>query len=98
MTTTRKALAKKAPAKKPAADDAATPRLKWHFQDGFAERSKTGQVAPFANGELSIKPGSDGKWRATYTRAGKETVLAEGVGAARAYAACVEFSRKGAAA
>jgi hypothetical protein len=96
----RKATTPKAPAKaaaKKAADNAATPKLKWQFPDGFAERSKTGQCAPFAGGMLEMKP-VDGKWRATYTKAGKTQTLAENCGAGKAYDSCTAFVRNGGAA
>ena len=93
--TPAKAPAKKAAAKKQAAK-AGTPKLRWQFPSGFAERAKTGQTASFDGGELAMKPGEKG-WTATFTKGGTETVLAEGVGAAKAYAACVSYA-KGAAA
>jgi hypothetical protein len=93
--TPAKAPAKKAPAKAPAKKQAAktgTPKLRWQFPSGFAERATTGQTASFDGGELAMKP-VDGKWKATFTKGGTETVLAEGVGAAKAYAACVEHAK-----
>ena len=84
-----KAPAKKAPAKKQAAKTD-TPKLRWQFPGGFAERATTGQTASFDGGELARKP-VDGKWKATFTKGGTETVLAEGVGAAKAYTACVGY-------
>ena len=89
--TPAKAPAKKAPAKKQAAKTD-TPKLRWQFPGGFAERATTGQTASFDGGELARKP-VDGKWKATFTKGGTETVLAEGVGAAKAYAACVEHAK-----
>ena len=86
-----KAAAKKAPAKTGAA------KLKWQFPEGFSELGRTGQTASLNGGELAMKPGEKGGWRATWTKNGKVTMLAEG-GAAKCYAACVQFSRKGAAA
>ena len=82
--TPAKAPAKKAPAKTGA------PKLRWQFPSGFAERATTGQTASFDGGELARKP-VDGKWKATFTKGGTETVLAEGVGAAKAYTACVGY-------
>ena len=67
-----------------------TPKLRWQFPSGFAERATTGQTASFDGGELAMKP-VDGKWKATFTKGGTETVLAEGVGAAKAYTACVGY-------
>ena len=93
--TPAKAPAKKAPAKAPAKKQAAktgTPKLRWQFPSGFAERATTGQTASFDGGELAMKP-VDGKCKATFTKGGTETVLAEGVGAAKAYAACVEHAK-----
>ena len=74
--------AKKAAAKKQAAKTA-TPKLRWQFPDGFADRSRTGQCAPFDGGMLEMRP-VDGKWVARYIKAGKAETLAEGVGAGRA--------------
>ena len=82
--TPAKAPAKKAPAKTGA------PKLRWQFPSGFAERATTGQTASFDGGELAMKP-VDGKCKATFTKGGTETVLAEGVGAAKAYTACVGY-------
>ena len=93
LTKATKAPAKKAPAKAPAKKQAAktgTPKLRWQFPSGFAERATTGQTASFDGGELAMKP-VDGKWKATFTKGGTETVLAEGVGAAKAYTACVGY-------
>ena len=89
--TPAKAPAKKAAAKKAPAKTGA-PKLRWQFPSGFAERAKTGQTASFDGGELAMKPGEKG-WTATFTKGGTETVLAEGVGAAKAYAACVQFAK-----
>jgi len=88
-TPAKEAPAKKAAAKKQAAKGG-TPKLRWQFPSGFAERATTGQTASFDGGELSMKP-VDGKWKATFTKGGTETVLAEGVGAAKAYTACVGY-------
>ena len=93
LTKATKAPAKKAPAKAPAKKQAAktgTPKLRWQFPSGFAERATTGQTASFDGGELAMKP-VDGKCKATFTKGGTETVLAEGVGAAKAYTACVGY-------
>jgi len=87
----KKAPAKKAPTKKAGSTPAST-KLRWAFPDGFDKRQRTGQTASFDGGELAMKP-ADGKWTATYTKDGTETVLAEGVGAAKAYAACVEHAK-----
>ena len=87
--TPAKAPAKKAAAKKAPAKTGA-PKLRWQFPSGFAERATTGQTASFDGGELAMKP-VDGKWKATFTKGGTETVLAEGVGAAKAYTACVGY-------
>ena len=98
--TPAKAPAKKAPAKAPAKKQAAktgTPKLRWQFPSGFAERATTGQTASFGGGELAMNPGAKG-WTASFTKGGKTTVLAEGVGAAKAYDACLQFAKKGAAA
>ena len=88
-TPAKEAPAKKAAAKKQAAKGG-TPKLRWQFPSGFAERAKTGQTASFDGGELAMKPGEKG-WTATFTKGGTETVLAEGVGAAKAYTACVGY-------
>jgi len=87
--TPAKAPAKKAAAKKAPAKTGA-PKLRWQFPSGFAERAKTGQTASFDGGELAMKPGEKG-WTAIFTKGGTETVLAEGVGAAKAYTACVGY-------
>ena len=89
--TPAKAPAKKAPAKKQAAKTD-TPKLRWQFPGGFAERATTGQTASFDGGELARKP-VDGKWKATFTKGGRTTVLGEGVSAARAYSLCVEHAK-----
>ena len=94
--TPAKAPAKKAAAKKQAAKGG-TPKLRWQFPSGFAERATTGQTASFGGGELAMNPGAKG-WTASFTKGGKTTVLAEGVGAAKAYDACLQFAKKGAAA
>jgi hypothetical protein len=95
----KKAPAKKAPAKpaakKPAASGAT--KLRWTFPSGYDERAQTGQTAAFGGGELAMVP-VDGKWRATFTKGGQVTVLAEGVGAAKAYAACVGYTKSNGAA
>jgi hypothetical protein len=93
--TPAKAPAKKAPAKNQAAKTA-TPKLRWQFPDGFADRSRTGQCAPFDGGMLEMRP-VDGKWVARYIKAGKAETLAEGVGAGRAYDACIAFVKRAAA-
>jgi hypothetical protein len=86
--------ATRTPAKKaaPAKKQAATPKLRWSFPDGYDNRATTGQSASFNGGELAMKPHS-GKWKATYTKSGKETVLAENVGAGAAYSACIAYSK-----
>ena len=88
--TPAKAPAKKAAAKKAPAKTGGAPKLRWQFPSGFAERATTGQTASFDGGELAMKP-VDGKCKATFTKGGTETVLAEGVGAAKAYTACVGY-------
>jgi hypothetical protein len=95
-TPAKEAPAKKAAAKKQAAKGG-TPKLRWQFPSGFAERATTGQTASFGGGELAMNPGAKG-WTASFTKGGKTTVLAEGVGAAKAYDACLQFAKKGAAA
>jgi hypothetical protein len=85
---------RKAPAKKPAGKPAglpATAKLKWSFPEGYDKRGETGQSAPFGGGELAIAPYGE-KWTATYTRSGKQTVLAEGA-FGKCYAACIGYAK-----
>jgi hypothetical protein len=93
--TAAKAAAKTAPAKTAGSAPAST-KLRWQFPDGFDNRQTTGQTASFDGGELAMKP-HDGTWKATFSKGGKTTVLAENCSAAKAYAACVGYA-KGAAA
>jgi hypothetical protein len=97
QTPAKRTPAKKAPAKKAVAAAKASGdkpvKLSWQFEKGYAERAKTGQTAAFDGGELAMRPTKDGKWRATYTKDGETTVLADGVAAGKAYGVLVAFSK-----
>ncbi len=88
-----KPAAKKAPAKKAPASGAVSTKLRWQFENGFDKRAETGQSAAFNGGLLEMRPVAGGKWVARFVKAGKTQTLAENCGAAKAYTACVNFSK-----
>jgi len=99
-----KKVAARAPTK--AADKAAgAAKLKWTYGEGGRDGGFLhGQVAPTADGATyAIEPLEGqvagkfaGKWKAVVKRGGKTVVLADGVAAGAAYAACVEAAKKAA--